>query len=166
MQCNLAHEDALRVINHFCGTFAFVKPGLAEIGALSPLETEHLVQELAWRALLKGRKDAIETSTPDSWFFVGLNGVRLLLPRYTIMTMRNCITASADGTIDLMVETAHSDKMKAELFRWFAVPRCRSLYWSDVDPLRSQQIRRYPDRCVRALAARAQLPGSHRRAGT
>ncbi len=115
MKCELNIDDAHMAINNFVGTFAFVKPGISEISSLSGHETDLLMRELAWRALLKGRKDAIENATSDSWFFVGLNGVRLYLPKYTIMTMRNCITASVDGSIDLMVETAHSEKMKAEL---------------------------------------------------
>jgi FkbM family methyltransferase len=46
---------------------------------------------------------------------VRLNGVRLALPRYTLMTMRDCISAGVDGHIDLMVETRHWERMRAEL---------------------------------------------------
>jgi FkbM family methyltransferase len=108
--------EAKAAIDAFLGTFAFVKSGgIGDLSKLSGKDGAQLMQELAWRALTRGRVDAIAASTPESWFTVGLNGVRLALPRYALMTMRHCISASADGRIDLMVETAHWERMRSEL---------------------------------------------------
>ena len=44
--------EAKRAVEAYINTFAFVKPGgLGDLGALTPLQIEHLMQELAWRAL-------------------------------------------------------------------------------------------------------------------
>jgi FkbM family methyltransferase len=99
----------------FLGTFAFVKPHSApDWRRLPPEEASPLAQELGWRAIVRGRLDAIAASSIDSWFRVRLNGVALLLPRYTLMIMRDCFTASANGELELRVETAHWDWMKSQ----------------------------------------------------
>ena len=104
-------ENAIR---NFLSTFSFLRK--FEFNEDKDSEQNSLaMQELAWRALTRGRVDAIRSSMIDSWFFVGLNGVRVLLPRYSMMTMRHCINATSDGKIDLSVENAHFEKMKNEL---------------------------------------------------
>jgi len=105
-------EAALR---RFVGTFAFVRPGTPDWRTMPLEQAAGIAQELGWRALVRGRLDVIMASQTDAWFRVKLNGVPMTLPRYTLMTMRNCIGASSDHSIELMVETGHSDRMKAEL---------------------------------------------------
>ena len=103
-------------ISNFIQTFAFVKAnGVGDYYKMSMFDLEHLMQELAWRALVRGRIDAIANATSDSWFDVSLNGVKVTLPRYTLMTMRNCINSSADGQIGLSVETPHWEKLRSHL---------------------------------------------------
>lgn len=98
----------------FLGTFAFVKSDMPDWRTVPPDEITPLAQELGWRAIVRGRQDAIAASSIDSWFRVRLNGVSLLLPRYTLMTMRHCLTGSADGKLELFVETAHWEWMKSK----------------------------------------------------
>ena len=78
------------------------------------MEAAPLAQELGWRAIVQGRLDAIAASSIDAWFRVRLNGVSLLLPRYTLMVMRDCLTASADRELSLLVETAHWEWMRVQ----------------------------------------------------
>ena len=104
-------EKSLR---DFLGTFGFVKTDMPDWRAVPPEEAATLAQELGWRAIVQGRLDAMASSSVDSWFRVRLNGVSLLLPRYTLMIMRDCLTASANREMSLLVETGHSDWMKSK----------------------------------------------------
>jgi FkbM family methyltransferase len=97
----------------FLGTFGFVKTDMPDWRTASPDEALPLAQELGWRAIVQGRFDAIAASSIDSWFRVRLNGVSLLLPRYTLMVMRACLTAGASRELSLLVETAHWEWMKS-----------------------------------------------------
>ena len=114
-----AHGDrahAHRAISNFIRTFAFVKTNeIDDLHKMSMFDLEHLMKELAWRALARGRVDAIASATNDSWFDVSLNGVKLAMPRYTLMTMRHCINGSSDGQIGLFVETPHWEKLRTHL---------------------------------------------------
>ncbi len=101
-------------LRRFVGTFSFAKPGIPNWQFIPLEQMPDLAQELGWRALVRGRLDAIMASQIDAWFKVKLNGVTMVLPRYTLMTMRHCIGASADHIMELLVETNHSDRMKAE----------------------------------------------------
>jgi len=98
----------------FLGTFGFVKTDMPDWRTASPEEALPLAQELGWRAIVQGRLDAIAASSIDSWFRVRLNGVSLVLPRYTLMIMRACLTASASRELSLLVETAHWDWIKSK----------------------------------------------------
>lgn len=98
----------------FLGTFGFVKPDMPDWRMARPDEAAPLAQELGWRAIVRGRVDAIAASSIDSWFRVSLNGVSLLLPRYTLMIMRDCLTASTNGELGLLVETPHWQWMKSK----------------------------------------------------
>jgi FkbM family methyltransferase len=51
----------------------------------------------------------------DAWFHVRFNGVPIELPRYTLTTMQHCIKVTADGSINLFVETAHWNRMRDRL---------------------------------------------------
>jgi FkbM family methyltransferase len=51
----------------------------------------------------------------DAWFNVRFNGVPIELPRYTLTTMQHCIKVAADGSIELLVEKAHWDRMRERL---------------------------------------------------
>jgi FkbM family methyltransferase len=102
-------REAMR---QFIGTFSFVKRGMVEFTV--PATASLLAQELGWRALVRGRLDMLAAASLDSWFTVELNGVRIVLPRYTLMTMRDCITASVDSGIGLLVETPHWEKMREQ----------------------------------------------------
>jgi FkbM family methyltransferase len=116
MKLNMDLAEANAAIGNFLGTFAFVKiDGIGEPAELPSPKVQQLMQELGWRAISRGRVDALAHSTLDSWFMVELNGVRLELPRYTLMTMRHCIKGSADGRVDLLVENAHWEKLFSEL---------------------------------------------------
>ena len=106
---------AAKGLHDFVSTFAFVKHEVRSWEGLPIEQVAVLAQELGWRALTKGRIDALVSSTTDSWFWVLLNGVRLQLPRYTLMTMRHCVEASSDGVIRLSVETDHWKRIKEEL---------------------------------------------------
>ena len=114
-----AHSDwayAHMAISNFIQTFAFVKADrIDDLHKMSMFDLERLMKELAWRALARGRVDALASATNDSWFDVSLNGVKLTLPRYTLMTMRHCINGSSDGQIGLLVETAHWEKLRSHL---------------------------------------------------
>lgn len=101
-------------LRRFVGTFSFTRPGTPDWQTIPLEQTPALAQELGWRALVRGRLDAIMASQTDAWFKVKLNGVTVVLPRYTLMTMRHCIGASPDHVMELLVETSHSDRMKAE----------------------------------------------------
>lgn len=101
-------------LRDFLGTFSFLKPDMPDWRAMRAEEASPLAQELGWRAIVQGRLDAIAASSIDSWFLVRLNGVSLLLPRYTLMIMRDCLTASADRQMSLLVETAHWEWMKSK----------------------------------------------------
>lgn len=68
-----------------------------------------------WRALQRAKVDAIVASSANSWFNVRLNGVPVALPRYTMMTMRHCILAKADGSLDLSVEINHWERIRSHL---------------------------------------------------
>ncbi len=98
----------------FLGTFGFVKADMPDWRTAPPEEAAPLAQELGWRAIVQGRLDAIASSSVNSWFRVRLNGVSLLLPRYTLMIMRDCLTASANPEMSLLVETAHWEWMKSK----------------------------------------------------
>ena len=102
-----------RGMRDFLGTFSFVKLDVPDWHIMPPEEAAPLAQELGWRAILRGRVDAIGASSTDSWFRVRLNGVSLLLPRYTLMVMRHCLTANVDRELGLLVEMAHWEWMKA-----------------------------------------------------
>lgn len=101
-------------LRDFLGTFGFVKTDMPDWRTAPPQEALPLAQELGWRAIVQGRIDAIAASSIDSWFRVRLNGVSLLLPRYTLMIMRDCLTASANRELSLLVETAHWEWMKSK----------------------------------------------------
>jgi FkbM family methyltransferase len=101
-------------LRDFLGTFGFLKPDMPDWSAMRAEEASPLAQELGWRAIVQGRLDAIAASSIDSWFRVRLNGVSLLLPRYTLMIMRDCLIASADRQMSLLVETAHWEWMKSK----------------------------------------------------
>ena len=101
-------------LRDFLGTFSFLKPDMPDWRAMRAEEASPLAQELGWRAIVQGRLDAIAASSINSWFLVRLNGVSLLLPRYTLMIMRDCLTASADRQMSLLVETAHWEWMKSK----------------------------------------------------
>lgn len=108
--------SARQALVSFCHTFAFVKPeGVGAPDTMSVDELSALAQSLTWRALAFGRAEAVAQSSLDSWFRVKLNGVTFDMPRYTLMTMRHCITGSKDGGIDLFVETAHWQRIQNEL---------------------------------------------------
>jgi FkbM family methyltransferase len=107
--------DDGEAIRAFLLTFAFVKRGLPPVDGLSPRECAGFLQEMGWRAFAKGVVDAIAASSKDSWVRVNFNGVPLELPRYTLMTMRHCISPQPDGRINMLVETAHWERMRAEL---------------------------------------------------
>lgn len=114
--CNEEHPKIRQSIYSYLNTFAFAKPGgIGDIENLSDSEVENLMQELGWRAMARGCVDAISASTSDSWLRVRLNGVEVVLPRYTLMTMRHCISTQPNGDVELWVETGHSEKMKSEL---------------------------------------------------
>jgi hypothetical protein len=81
-------------VRDFLGTFGFVRSDMPDWRTAPLEEAGPLAQELGWRAIVHGRVDAIAASSIDSWFWVRLNGVSVLLPRYTLMVMRACLTAS------------------------------------------------------------------------
>ena len=89
--------DWEKATRDFLGTFGFVKTDMADWRSARVEEAAPLVQELGWRAIVRGRCDAIAASAVDSWFRVSLNGVSLLLPRYTLLVMRDCLTASPNS---------------------------------------------------------------------
>ena len=101
-------------LRDFLGTFSFLKPDMPNSLAVTADEASALAQELGWRAIVQGRVDAIAASSIDSWFLVRLNGVALLLPRYTLMSMRHCLAASADRQMSLLIETAHWEWVKSK----------------------------------------------------
>ena len=51
----------------------------------------------------------------EAWVKVRLNGVALLLPAGAILTMAHCLHVLEDGVLQLDVETAHLDWMRAKL---------------------------------------------------
>ena len=51
----------------------------------------------------------------EAWIRVQLNGSSLFLPAGTILTMAHCVRVSEDGALQLDVETAHLDWMRAKL---------------------------------------------------
>jgi FkbM family methyltransferase len=107
--------DAREAVRAFVATFAFAKRGLPPLSSMSDAECNAILQEMGWRAFARGAVDAIAASERDSWFRVLFNGVRLTLPRYTLMTMRHCIFTQPDGTLKMEVETRHWEKLRDEL---------------------------------------------------
>lgn len=93
-----------------------MKPeGVGATDALCVQDLNNLAHSLTRRALAYGRAEAVAQSSLDSWFRVKLNGVAFEMPRYTLMTMRHCISGSLDGGIELFVETAHWQRIQQEL---------------------------------------------------
>lgn len=84
---------------------------------------DSMVQEASERAAATTRGstlrmvlDAMLTSArPGSFFATRLNGTTLDLPVETLRTMVHCIHPQSDRTLDLWVETAHLDWMRARM---------------------------------------------------
>lgn len=96
----------------FISVFRFLKPTLQPGDTATSEQRTAVAQELGWRAIAFGAVSAIEASD-EAWFRVELNGVPVVLPRYTLMTMRHCVHLDHAGHIRLLVETDHWQRMRA-----------------------------------------------------
>ena len=107
-----ASEDRPDSGSAFISVFRFLKPALEPGDIATAGQRTAVAQELGWRAIASGAVAAIEASD-QAWFRVELNGVPVLLPRYTLMTMRHCLHVDQAGHLRLFVETDHWERMRA-----------------------------------------------------
>lgn len=62
--------------------------------------------------LRQGALALLKASAKEAWFKLSLNGVDLILPRYTLLTMHHCLHFNVQLEPYLLVETAHWEKMR------------------------------------------------------
>ncbi|MCL2011664.1 MAG: FkbM family methyltransferase [Cystobacterineae bacterium] len=64
------------------------------------------------QARVGGFIECLKSLTDDSFIEVEFNGIQVLWPRYTLLTMRHCLHFKADGSPYFLVETAHWERMR------------------------------------------------------